>query len=88
MRSIWRNNRRTSGTSDPGLAGYRDFKLAVDDIPDLIIGMRMLMDPSASRNRVIGEGHVRGMEEASSPTLPRFFHAKLICIDERHDLTT
>ena len=88
MRSIWRNNRGTSGTSDPGLTGYRDLKLAIDDIPDLIIGMRMFMDSSASRNRVIREGHVRGVEEASSPTLARFLHAKSICIDERHNLTT
>jgi hypothetical protein len=88
MRSIWRDNCGTSGTSDPGLTGYRDLELAIDDIPDLIVGMRMFMDPSASRNGVIREGHVRGMEEASSPTLSRFLHIKAICIDERHDLTT
>jgi hypothetical protein len=88
MRSIWRNNRGTSGTCDLGFTGYRYLKLAIDDIPDFIVGMRMFMDPSTGCNRVIREGHVRGMEEASSPTLARFLHTKSICIDERHDLTT
>jgi len=36
MRSIWRNNRGTSGTGHLRLSGYRDLKLAIDNIPDLI----------------------------------------------------
>ena|SRR5436190_19916734 len=85
--SVWRNDRRTSRTSDPSLTGYCNLQLAIDDVPYLVIRMGMLMDPGAGLDRVVGERHVQRMEETPSPAFPRLLHDELICFDEHHGLT-
>ena len=84
VRSVRRNDRGAPGSSDPRLTGYCNFELAIDDVPDLIVGMGMLMDRSARGDRVVRECHVRRMKETPLPALPRFLYAELICFDKRH----
>jgi hypothetical protein len=81
----WRNHRRRSGTNDPSLTVYGDFKLTSDDVPDLVVRMGVLMDPSTDLNGVIRERHVRRMKETPFPAFPGLLQGKSICVDERHN---
>jgi len=84
MSGVWRNDGRTSRTAHPSLAGYCNLKLAIDDVPDLVVRVGVLMNPSSCLDSIIGKRHVRRMEEAPLPAFPRFLYAKSICVDEAH----
>ena len=81
---VRRNDCRASRTNDSSFTRYCDLQLTVDDVPDFVIGMGMLVNRGARFNRVIGERHVPGMEETPLPALARLFRIKSICINERH----
>src|SRR5215467_13122392 len=61
--SARRNDCRASRTNDSSFTRYCDLQLTVDDVPDFVIGMGMLVNRGARFSRVIGERHVPGMEE-------------------------
>jgi hypothetical protein len=69
------------------LPSYCDLDLTIDNIPDLLVRMRMLVDPGTCLNSVVGERHVLRMEETPLPAFPRLFYAEITYRDERHNLT-
>jgi hypothetical protein len=58
--------------------------LTINDVPDFVIRMGMLVNPGARFNGVIREGDVPGMEETPSPTLARLLRIESICVNEAH----
>lgn len=85
MRSIGRNYGRASGTNDSSFTGDCDLQLTINDVPDFVIRMAMLVNPGARFNSVILERHVPGMEKTSVPAFARLFLTQSLCIDERHN---
>jgi hypothetical protein len=55
VRRIWRNNCGAPGTEDSRLTGYCNLQLTIDDVPDLVVRMRMLMNPGTGFGRVVGD---------------------------------
>lgn len=90
MNGVWRNDNGASGTSHPGLTGNRDLKLAINDVPDLIVWMGMLMNPGTGLHAIISEGHVRRMEKAPFSAFSGLLRAESIRVDEgdHNNLTT
>jgi hypothetical protein len=64
MRRARSNYGRTSGTYESSFICDCDLQLTIDDVPDFVIRMTMLMNAGACRNRVIRKRHVPQMEEA------------------------
>src|SRR4029453_1192482 len=84
------NDHCTSRTSDLSLSGDFDLKLASDDVPDFVVWMRMLMNPSTGRDGIVRERHVLGMKETACPACSGLLHVEMVCVNESHgggDLT-
>jgi hypothetical protein len=56
--SVWRNDHRTSRTSHLSISGDFDLKLAIDDVPDFVVWMRMLMNPRTRCDSIVRERHI------------------------------
>ena len=88
MGSVWRNDHCTARTSDLSLSGDFDLKFAIDDVPDFIVWMRMLVNPGICRDSILRECHVLGMKETAFPAGSRFLNVQMVCIDEPHGHVT
>ena len=84
MSRVWRNDHCTSRTSDLSLSGDFDLKLAIDDVLDFVVWVRMLMNPGTCRDSVVRERHVFGMKESAFPPCSRLLHLKMVRVNECH----
>jgi len=82
--SVWRNDHRTSRTSHPILSGDFDLKLAIDDVPDFVVWMRMLLNPRTRCDSIVRERHVSGMKESAFPPCSWLLYVKMVRVNECH----
>src|SRR5262249_60384075 len=68
----------------PCLTADGDGELPLDDVPDLLVGMLVLVDRRARRHRVVPEGHALRVEVAPLPPRQRLLDGQLTRLDERH----
>src|SRR6185312_1433156 len=64
-----------------------DFQFAFDDVPHLLVRMVVAMDRRALFERVIGERHVRGVEEFAVPAGLALDGLQFAGVYERHEAT-
>src|SRR5215469_4285762 len=57
MRRVRRHDGHRPRTGSPGLTVDGDGELALDDVPDLLVRMLVLVDRCAGRYGVVAEGH-------------------------------
>src|SRR5262249_12268992 len=84
MRRVRRNEGHRPGPGGPGLTADGDGELTLDDVPDLLVGMLVLVDRRARRHRVVPEGHALRVEVAPLPPRQRLLDGQLTRLDERH----
>ena len=82
--SVWRNDHRTSSTSHQSLGGDFDLKLAIDDIPNFVVWMRVLMNPRTRCDSIVRERHVLGMKESAFPPCSWLLYVKMVRVNECH----
>src|SRR5262245_20084462 len=61
-----------------------DFRLAVDDLVDLSLGMEVFVDRRPLVELVVGEGHVVRVEVAPAPAGQTLYDPERVCVDHRH----
>lgn len=73
MCHVGRNDDCASGADDLRRAADRDLELSLDDVPDLVVGMVVLVNRRARVDGIVRERHVLRVEEtadAESPSWP------------------
>jgi hypothetical protein len=78
------NDGHESRARDHGLAGDGDLEFALDDTPDLLLGVRVLMDRRPLGDLPVAESHVLGMHEPTTPPRTDLSGLDVVRVNEGH----
>src|SRR5882762_3961772 len=84
VKSVRRHDRNKTRTRHHRVTVDRNFELSFDNVPDLLVRMRVLVDRRPRIEDIMSEGHATRIKVTSLPTRQPLDSLQFASVDKRH----